>query len=239
MSMYHRLAVCLVTVGFFLGSIITSSFIYGQQGGGFQGNEKKKKEEKKAPVISKRKTNLDEGQQEALKTVGKMNNLLYGSTQTLKEDEIKLYVDKFYETLNGTHMPRRLEVEKLAKVMLGYLKGKKLQTLDVNELTELTAEVLGEDQLYVETKDIFYTDSKTILRRGLLGESEVNDVVTILEELLKNANRNEEKIKARELAKKREEEKAEKEAKKKAEAASKKASKSSKKGGGGFAGGKG
>jgi hypothetical protein len=203
-----------------LFGLVTADFGYAQFG-----QPKKKKEEKPKPpkgTVVESRTNLDDEQQHNLARLEKYYEKLYGHTGDVPEEAMQRLREVTFSTFNGIHYPERKHSDKVADQFADVVRTRSISAHDAHEIIRDTAEFLGEDEFSREALDGLLVDARKVFTASQLPNQRVDDILVAIEEMIKNAKTNKDKVEARDEARKKQEEKEEKELKKKLEEEKKK-----------------
>lgn len=199
------------------------------------GGAPKKKKEKKKEVrfeASKPTTNLDSAQQENAKRLDSQFDKLYGFTDEIPESAIGIVRNTVFATLDGIHRPDKEQTDKLTDSLIAVVRDRKLSPNFAVQLIRGPAELLAGDEMSKEDFDGLMIEIEQNLAGSRMSSEQHQDIKDQIGSVIMTAKVNEEKVEAREKARKAEEERLEKERQKKLEEAKKRAKRKSRGAGG-------
>lgn len=210
--------------------------LLGQDSSAFPGGgtAKKKKEKKKEIRFEEVKptTNLDSAQQEDSKRLDGQFDKLYGYTGEIPETAIGIVRNTVFGTLDGIHRPEREKTDELADELVAVLRERALSPNYAVKLVRGPAELLSADELSKEDFDGLMIEIEQNLAGSRMSSEQHRNIKDVIAAIIMKAKVNEEKVEAREKARKAEEERLEKERQKKLEEAKKRAKRKSRGAGG-------
>lgn len=189
----------------------------------------KKKEKPKETRFERAEvsTNLDEAQQKEAELLKSRYGKIYGWTEEIPENAMQLLRKSVFNTLDGIHRPEKEKTDKLSDEIVLVLREKQLSPNYAIELVVGPAELLSGDEMSKEDFDGLMIEVEQNLAGSRMTTERHHGIKGLIEEIILNAKVNEEKVEAREAARKAEQERQEKERQKKIEEAKKRAQRKS------------